>query len=352
MEWAGGKRAILAIAFTDIVDSTATGKGLGDEAMNLTWEAHFATSRALIADHAGHWIKNLGDGDLSVFRTVEEALDYALALQTDPGPTILRLRAGIHIGPIDVLPENDIRGEAVNFAARVGGANKGAEIWLSSQAIDHLITLKAERHVDLHWREHPGIELKGLGAYTLWSLGPSGLGRTLSEIAELRRLRELGKTARRQRRVAVSLACLMGIGGAAFGIYRWQTLPALCSAVTIDWVEDSDGRQTKVDKQSNETPVTQDFSLGGEQQPPICSHVSVLVHPLHYPTWGWLVAGQHNWVQGTPWRVSMKGVWLKGESQLEIAAVTSEDEKYVIDTWVPGLPARPNMGSIITVRRK
>jgi class 3 adenylate cyclase len=181
LEWAGKERATLAIVFTDIVDSTATGRMLGDETMNQVWEAHFTKSRKLIAAHGGRWIKNLGDGDLAVFRTVEDALDYTLALRGDCGPSMLRLRAAIHIGPVHVVAE-DIRGDAVNFAARVGGANKGAEIWLSNDAISHLVALKAARHKNLRWCDHPGVELKGLGAHTLWSLAPPGAGQSLAEI--------------------------------------------------------------------------------------------------------------------------------------------------------------------------
>ena len=181
IQWAGGARVTLAIVFTDIVDSTATGRQLGDEAMIQLCELHFAKSRQLIADHGGRWIKNLGDGDLAVFHTVEQAFDYALALRDDPGPSALRLRAGIHIGPTDVR-ETDIRGGAVNFASRVGGANKGAEIWLSSHAFEHLVALKATRHANLRWHDHPGVELKGLGAYPLWSLSISGSGRSLAEL--------------------------------------------------------------------------------------------------------------------------------------------------------------------------
>jgi class 3 adenylate cyclase len=177
---ARAKRVTLAIFFTDIVGSTPTGRELGDEAMNRVWDEQFAQSRKLIADHAGRWIKGLGDGDLAVFKSVEAALDYALALQADPGPSVLRLRAGIHIGPVYVVGK-DIRGEAVNFAARVAGANKGAEIWLSNQAVEDLRTLKAERHKELRWREHP-VELKGFGAYTLWSLAPVEPHRSLAEI--------------------------------------------------------------------------------------------------------------------------------------------------------------------------
>jgi class 3 adenylate cyclase len=182
--WAGGRsRVILAITFTDIVDSTRLARELGDQAMRAVREAHFDQSRRLIAANDGRWVKSLGDGDLAVFSTAEAALDYALALQADPGHPVLasRVRAGIHLGVVDMTVA-DIHGNAVNFAARVSSATKAAEIWLSTQAIDHLIDLKAEHHATLHWQEHPGIALKGFeGTHTLWSLAPAGSGRVLWE---------------------------------------------------------------------------------------------------------------------------------------------------------------------------
>jgi class 3 adenylate cyclase len=86
IHWAGGPRATLAITFTDIVDSTATADDLGDESMHEVWTEHFEQSRKLITAYSGRWIKNLGDGDLAVFRTAEEALDYARALHVEPAP--------------------------------------------------------------------------------------------------------------------------------------------------------------------------------------------------------------------------------------------------------------------------
>src|SRR5439155_15895285 len=105
-EWAGAERATLAIIFTDVVGSTVLSGRLGDETMYKVWGAHFGRSRQLIADHGGCPIKSLGDGDMAVFKTVEAALDYALALQADPGHSELNLRAGIHIGPIHVLADD------------------------------------------------------------------------------------------------------------------------------------------------------------------------------------------------------------------------------------------------------
>jgi len=173
-EWARDDRVTLAIVFTDIVGATALGRALGDEQMNGVRRAHFAHSRALLAHHAGREIKTIGDSVMAVFRSIGAALDYAHALYLDPGHTALQVRgvrAGIHIGSVDVVGE-DIFGTEVDVAARVAGAIEAAEIWLSDPAKRDLERAGARRHRGLQWLPHDAVELKGVGTERLWSLMP------------------------------------------------------------------------------------------------------------------------------------------------------------------------------------
>jgi predicted ATPase/DNA-binding winged helix-turn-helix (wHTH) protein/class 3 adenylate cyclase len=173
-EWARDDRVTLAIVFTDIVGSTALGRALGDEQMNGVRRAHFGHSRALLSQHAGREIKTIGDGVMAVFRSIGAALDYAQALYLDPGHKALQargVRAGIHIGSVDVVGE-DIFGTEVDVAARVVGEIEGAEIWLSDQAKRDLERAGARRHRGLQWLPHDSVELKGIGSERLWSLAP------------------------------------------------------------------------------------------------------------------------------------------------------------------------------------
>lgn len=167
-KWAGDERVTLAIVFTDVVGSTALGEELKDDRMNEVRRAHFAQSRKLIEACKGREIKTIGDSFMAAFRSVEKALEYARALQANPGHAQVRIRAGIHIGPMSV-EENDVFGGTVNFAARVVGAIKGAEIWLSDQAKKHMDSSGAQRQ--LKWEQHDGVQMKGfIGEFTLWSL--------------------------------------------------------------------------------------------------------------------------------------------------------------------------------------
>jgi class 3 adenylate cyclase len=64
-------------------------------------------------------------------------------------------------------------GGTVNFAARVVGAVKDAEIWLSERAKEDIDRLGAAKHKGMKWERHdlePG-RLKGLpGKFTLWAV--------------------------------------------------------------------------------------------------------------------------------------------------------------------------------------
>jgi len=169
-EWAGGDRVTLAIVFTDVVGSTAMGEEIRDESMNEVRRAHFAQSRKLIDKFKGREIKTIGDSFMAAFKCVNAALDYARALQQSTGHPQVDIRAGIHIGAMQV-EEDDVFGGTVNFAARVIGAIQGAEVWLSDRAKEDIDRLGAAQHKDLKWEQHEGVGMKGFpGEVTLWSL--------------------------------------------------------------------------------------------------------------------------------------------------------------------------------------
>jgi len=176
-EWAGGERVTLAIVFTDVVGSTEFGYRVRDARMNTVRSAHFEQSRGLIVEHKGREIKTIGDSFMAAFRSVESALDYARELQNDPGHREIKVRAGIHIGPMSV-EENDVFGSAVNYAARVVGAIDEAEIWLSERAKEDLESRGAKHHKNLKWERREDVKMKGFpGTFTLWALLAPGAQR-------------------------------------------------------------------------------------------------------------------------------------------------------------------------------
>lgn len=170
LEWAGGAQVTLAVVFTDVVGSTALGEEIRDEAMNEVRRAHFVQSRKLIDQFQGREIKTIGDSFMVAFRSADAALDYARALKANTGSSQVQIRAGIHIGPMHV-DEDDVFGGTVNFAARVVGAIKGDEIWLSDRAKDDIDRLGAAKYRGLKWERRESAAMKGFsGTFTLWDV--------------------------------------------------------------------------------------------------------------------------------------------------------------------------------------
>lgn len=167
------RRTTLAIVFTDIVGSTALGHQVGDEKMNEIRRAHFRQARIVISKLGGYEIKTIGDSFLVAFQTTVDALNFALQLFASSGHGMLKVRAGIHVGPVR-FEERDVFGGVVNYAARVESCAKGAEIWLSDRAKEDIDQEKAKEHQQLRFIEHRNCVLKGFpDNQTLWSIGPS-----------------------------------------------------------------------------------------------------------------------------------------------------------------------------------
>jgi class 3 adenylate cyclase len=93
-----------------------------------------------------------------------------MAFKNSTGHPKIQIRAGIHIGPMHV-EEGEVFGGTVNFASRVVGAIKGAEIWLSDRAKEDIDRLGARQHKRLGWQRHDGVAMKGFPrTFTLWAV--------------------------------------------------------------------------------------------------------------------------------------------------------------------------------------
>lgn len=123
-------RQLAAIMFTDIVGYTAVMGEDEQKAFDLL-RKNRKVQHPLIELYNGRWIKELGDGVLSSFQTVIDAVLCAGAIQqasdTVPG---LKLRIGIHLGDI-VFENNDIFGDGVNIASRLQALAPVGGIWIS-----------------------------------------------------------------------------------------------------------------------------------------------------------------------------------------------------------------------------
>jgi class 3 adenylate cyclase len=159
-EWAGASR-IFALVFTDIVDSTTLANELGDERWIGLLMKHFAQARQSMTKYDHHEIKIIGDSFMVVFRSVVDALDFALDFHSATGDERISIRAGIHVGPARII-EDDMYGMMVNYTKRVESEAKGRPwIMLSDEAKKHVDYEKATRHSSLDWRGPKNALLKG-----------------------------------------------------------------------------------------------------------------------------------------------------------------------------------------------
>jgi TolB-like protein/class 3 adenylate cyclase len=110
-----------------------------------------------IAVHHGRVVKRTGDGAIVEFRSVVDAVNCAVEVQTAmvernvgvPEDRRIEFRIGIHLG--DVVEENDgdLMGDGVNIAARLEGTCERGGIVLSGAAHEHVRDRVKETFVDL-----------------------------------------------------------------------------------------------------------------------------------------------------------------------------------------------------------
>lgn len=111
-------RQLTSILFTDIKGFT---KMMGeDEYVGIqALEKNKRIQKRLIRKYRGKWIKEIGDGTLSVFYTVTESVLCALEMQRETVQNeTFELRMGIHVSEI-IFTDKDIFGDGVNVASRV-----------------------------------------------------------------------------------------------------------------------------------------------------------------------------------------------------------------------------------------
>ncbi len=124
------ERALAAVLFTDIVDSTRRAADTGDRGWKQTLTEHDDVAVRSVVAHGGELIKSTGDGVLAVFPTPGAAIHAAAGIRDRVRRLDLEIRAGIHVGEIERIGD-DIAGMAVNIAARVMDQADAGEVLVS-----------------------------------------------------------------------------------------------------------------------------------------------------------------------------------------------------------------------------
>ena len=150
-------RKLAAIVFTDIVGFTkltAKDQQLASDLLDI----QRAELKPLVESYQGNWVKEVGDGLILTFDTINKAVHCCIKIQ-EKAKTIedLSLRIGIHLGEI-LEKENDIIGDDVNITARIEPFSAPGGIAISNKVNDALV-----REHDFETKFIGKPKLKGVG---------------------------------------------------------------------------------------------------------------------------------------------------------------------------------------------
>ena len=125
---------VATFLFSDIEDSTALLRLLGDTEYGNVLDQHRSLIAQVVADEGGRCVDVEGDGTLSVFAAATSACRAAVAAQralaAHAWPAALRVRMGLHTGEAQRLDSHPV-GLALHQAQRVCNAGHGGQLLLS-----------------------------------------------------------------------------------------------------------------------------------------------------------------------------------------------------------------------------
>jgi class 3 adenylate cyclase len=146
IEWSGARtwagrgarfldRALVTLLVVDVVESTALIARIGDAAWHDLIARHVAQSRGELEAYRGTEVDLAGDGLLATFDGPARAIRCALAIRDRARELGIHVRAGVHVGEVEIAGDR-VRGLAVHEAARIAGAAGPDEVLVSQTTRD------------------------------------------------------------------------------------------------------------------------------------------------------------------------------------------------------------------------
>lgn len=136
-------RIVVVVMFSDVVDSTALTRAIGDDEWSRIRARHLALLRSCYEAHQGEEVSAKGDGFLVRFASPTDAARCAVEIQRrlqgqrDGDGFALKVRIGLHSGEA-VVDSNDVLGTVVNLAARVMSEAAPGEVLVTETLADQL----------------------------------------------------------------------------------------------------------------------------------------------------------------------------------------------------------------------
>lgn len=124
------ERVLVTLLFTDIVESTATARKVGDLRWTELLASHDQRMADVVGQHRGQVVKHTGDGILAMFDGAGRALRCAVACNRAASSMGLTIRLAVHTGEVEMAGE-EVRGVAVHEAARILDRSSGGEVLVS-----------------------------------------------------------------------------------------------------------------------------------------------------------------------------------------------------------------------------
>jgi class 3 adenylate cyclase len=157
----GAERILATVLFTDIVGSTDKAAQIGDRRWRDLLDRHDQSVRIQIERFKGREVKTVGDGFVATFDSPGRAIECALAIRDTLKAFDIDVRAGLHIGEIEVRGD-DVAGMAVHIGARVSALAGSGEV-LVSGAVPPLLAGSA-----FEFEDRGEYDLKGVPG--MWRL--------------------------------------------------------------------------------------------------------------------------------------------------------------------------------------
>jgi class 3 adenylate cyclase len=149
-------RVVATLLVTDIVDSTARARQLGDGAWRDLLARHDRAVRSQLDRFRGREAATTGDGFVAVFDGVERAIRAAQEICRAASDLGIEVRAAVHTGEIELEGDN-VRGVSVHIAARITDLAGPGEVY-ASWATRELLIGSSIGFIDRGLHELRGID--------------------------------------------------------------------------------------------------------------------------------------------------------------------------------------------------